>query len=109
MIWIDANISPLTAKWMVESFNIETISIRDLGLLRATDCEIFRAARDKNVILMTKDRDFIQLLDQHGPPPKVIWLTCGNTSNKNLAAILNKNLILALKLLNGSDSLVEIS
>jgi hypothetical protein len=30
---------------------------------------------------MTKDRDFVEMLQRLGPPPKVAWVTCGNTSN----------------------------
>jgi len=33
---------------------------------------------------MTKDVDFVDLLDQHGAPPQVILVTCGNTSNSRL-------------------------
>lgn len=31
---------------------------------------------------MSKDSDFLNLLDRHGPPLKIIWVTCGNTSNR---------------------------
>ena len=37
--------------------------------------------RQGNVIVLTKDSDFVQLLERRGPPPQVVWLTCGNTSN----------------------------
>jgi predicted nuclease of predicted toxin-antitoxin system len=37
---------------------------------------------------MTKDSDFVALLDRFGPPPQVIWITCGNTSNARLKEIL---------------------
>jgi predicted nuclease of predicted toxin-antitoxin system len=36
---------------------------------------------------MTKDGDFVDLLDQHGAPPQVILVTCGNTSNARLRQI----------------------
>jgi hypothetical protein len=26
---------------------------------------------------MTKDADFVELLEQHGPPPQVVLVTCG--------------------------------
>jgi len=53
--------------------------------------------------------DFLRLLEQYGPPPKVIWLTCGNTSNARLKEILNETLEKALELLQGNEQLVEIS
>jgi len=31
------------------------------------------------------------LLSQFGPPPKIIWITCGNTSNEAIKQIFSKN------------------
>lgn len=57
---------------------------------------------------MTKDSDFVQLLDQYGAPPQIIWLTCGNTSNANLKLVLGHTLTQALALLEAGEKLVEI-
>ncbi len=61
-----------------------------------------------DAIVLTKDEDFIGLLKKHKAPPKIIWLTCGNTSNKRLKEILSSKLNEALELLQAND-LVEIS
>ena len=58
---------------------------------------------------MTKDSDFVLLLERFGPPPQVIWLTCGNTSNARLKAILIDTLPGAIELLKSGEELVEIS
>ncbi len=58
---------------------------------------------------MTKDSDFVDLLDRLDAPPKIIWLTCGNTSNARLKEILNVTLIDALKILETGEKLIEIS
>lgn len=108
-IWIDAQLSPLVANWIKNKFNIETIPVRDLGLRDATDKEIFNRAKVEDVIIITKDADFKILQDKIGPPPKIIWLTCGNTSNKRLQEILNKNLEKSLSLLASGERIVEIS
>ena len=71
--------------------------------------EIFQAAkRDRNIV-MTKDSDFVSLLERFGPPPQVLWVTCGNTSNLRLKEILTSTLPKALELLNSGEKLVEIS
>jgi predicted nuclease of predicted toxin-antitoxin system len=57
---------------------------------------------------MTKDRDFIQLLSTEGPPPKVIWLRLGNSSNAALQAVLSTTLTKAIELLSESETWVEI-
>lgn len=108
-IWIDAQLSPAIALWIENNFGVKATALRDLGLRDAEDEEIFIAARNAGVIVMTKDSDFLSLLDRFGSPPKIIWLTCGNTSNANLKTILSKTLQTALDLLSGSEEIVEIS
>jgi len=66
---------------MRATFFIDCLPVRDLNLQRATDPEIFAAARGANVVVLTKDADFVELLEKHGPPPQVVLVTCGNTSN----------------------------
>ena len=80
-IWIDAHLSPAIATWITNTFGITAIALRDLGLRDAEDPEIFEAAKAQNVIFMTKDSDFVDLVERLEAPPQIIWLTCGNTSN----------------------------
>lgn len=80
-IWIDAQISPAIATWISSNYAVSAVAIRDLGLRDAEDNEIFEAARQEKAAVMTKDSDFVLLLDKLGSPPQVIWVTCGNTSN----------------------------
>ena len=57
---------------------------------------------------MTKDLDFIRLLDEQGRPPQVIWLRLGNSSNAALHQVLSTTLLQALELLRSGEPLVEI-
>lgn len=108
-IWIDAQMSPAIAAWISDNFPVRAIASRDLGLRNATDREIFFAARRETAIVMTKDSDFVSLLDELGMPPQVIWITCGNTSNARLREILTGTLPKALRLLGSGERLVEIN
>lgn len=108
-IWIDAQLSPAIAVWIEKDFDIKTVALRDLNLRNAEDEEIFAAAKKANAVVITKDSDFLSLLDRFGAPPKIIWLTCGNTSNANLKIILSKTLRNAIDLLNSGEEIVEIS
>ncbi len=58
---------------------------------------------------MTKDSDFVLLLEQLGPPPQVLWLTIGNTSNAHLKEVLSRSFASALELLLRGEALVEIT
>ncbi|MBO3463046.1 DUF5615 family PIN-like protein [Aetokthonos hydrillicola Thurmond2011] len=108
IIWIDAHLSPAIAAWITSTFGITALALRDISLRDAEDLEIFKAAKAQGVIFMTKDSDFVDLVDRFGAPPKIIWLTCGNTSNARLQEILSTTLLEALELLQGGEALVEI-
>ena len=108
-IWIDAQLSPSLAVWITETFGVASQAVRDLGLRESQDYPIFQAARKANAFVLTKDADFPHLLAQHGPPPKVLWLTCGNTSTQNVQRILSTTLSDALRILDSGESIVEIT
>ncbi len=108
-IWIDAYLSPAIATWITNTFGITALALRDIGLRDAEDPEIFEAAKAQAIILITKDSDFVDLVERLGSPPQIIWLTCGNTSNARLREILSTNLPRALEILQAGEALVEIS
>lgn len=109
IIWVDAQLSPAIAAWISENLVTDAVALRDLSLRDADDREIFLAAKRKSAILITKDSDFLRLLDELGAPPQVIWVTCGNTSNTRLKQILSSTLPKALELLQSGEELVEIN
>lgn len=78
-------------------------------MLGATDRIIFDAAREAGAVIVTKDNDFAQMIKRMGPPPQILWITCGNTSNARLREVLQTALPAAFDLLEHGESLVEIS
>ena len=108
-IWIDAQLSPSLAMWINQNFDtVSAKSVRAIGLRDANDEVIFQQAKIQNVVIMTKDIDFVRLLERNGPPPKLIWITAGNTSNYRMREILGKYLLIAINMLIIGESLVEI-
>jgi len=66
-LWIDAQLSPALAAWINRTYEeITAQSVRAVGLRDAEDEEIFRAARQADVMMMSKDSDFLNLLDRFG-------------------------------------------
>lgn len=108
-VWVDAHLSPAIASWITKTFGVTAFALRDVGLRDAEDLEIFEIAKAQGVIVMTKDSDFVNLVDRLGVPPQIVWLTCGNTSNARLREILSATLPEALELLRAGEALVEIS
>lgn len=110
IIWVDAQISPAVSAWINRTqSSIQAKSVRSLNFLHASDKEIFSAAKDANAVILTKDQDFYQLLTQLGPPPQILWLTCGNSSTRYLCSLLEKALPLAADLLRKGEPIVEIT
>ena len=107
-VWLDAHLSPRLARWMGERFGVNVFPLRDLGLRDASDEKIYLAARSSGAVVLTKDADFLKLLDRFGSPPQVIWLTCGNTSEDSLKELLSQHLDQALQLLRSGERMVEI-
>ena len=108
ILWLDAHLSPRTARWITKRFRVAAKPLRELGLREAEDADIWTAARDAEIVLVTKDADFEERVRRLGPPPQVIWLTCGNTSEARLKAILGGRLKVALDLIRSGEPLVEI-
>lgn len=108
-IWIDAQLSPEIATWVSSNFSVQAFALRDLGLRDATDQQIFAAAQKAGAVVMTKDSDFVALVERYGTPPQVLWLRGGNTSNARLKQVRQATLSPALRLLQAGEALIEIS
>ena len=108
IIWLDAHLSPSVARWISGTFVVECASARDLGLRDALDPPIFAAARAAGAVVMTKDADFPSMVERLGPPPRVIWLRCGNTSNAALKDLLIRELPGCIARLENGEAIIEL-
>jgi predicted nuclease of predicted toxin-antitoxin system len=55
-----------------------------------------------------KDRDFVELVKGRGAPPQIVWITCGNTSNREMMRILGGAFEKARSLIAAGEPVVEI-
>lgn len=88
---------------------MEAYSARYLNMVEAKDPQIFGAARAADVVVLTKDSDFVLLQERFGAPPRIMWVRCGNTSNAYLKRVLLQTFIQARQLLESGEVLVEIT
>ena len=58
----------------------ESLHARDVGLSQASDWDVWEYAREKRLVIVTKENDFNQMSFLYGAPPKVVWLRAGNCS-----------------------------
>jgi predicted nuclease of predicted toxin-antitoxin system len=108
-VWVDAQLPPALAGWLRELGEGQAVHVEDLGLLSADDPEIFEKARQAGAVVVTKDSDFVQLQERFGPPPRVLWITCGNRSNRFLKDLIVRSWPRVKALLMAGEILVEIS
>jgi predicted nuclease of predicted toxin-antitoxin system len=106
--WVDAQLPPLLAAWLSEQFHVEAFSLKTLGLRDACDAEIFEAAQQQGIVIISKDSDFVELVSRYGTPPQLIWVTCGNVTNRQLQMVFNNTFAASLELLAAGQVMVEI-
>lgn len=80
-----------------------------VGTQYPEDPDIFRAARAAGAVVITKDSDFVDLIERLGVPPQLVWLRCGNCSNPELERILRSTLPEAVQMLRRGEPVVEIT
>jgi predicted nuclease of predicted toxin-antitoxin system len=107
-VWIDAQLPPVLAEWLHSEYGVRAAHVLTLGMATASDREIFAAASRPGIIVVTKDSDFVLLLQQRGPPPQVVWVRSGNTTNRELRRMVLGSWEEAVALLAAGESLVEI-
>jgi predicted nuclease of predicted toxin-antitoxin system len=107
-VWIDAQLPPALAAWLRDEQGADAVHLVDLGMLKAADSTIFAAASAEQAVVVTKDSDFLALLRRHGPPPQMVWIRSGNTTNRELRRIILAAWPRAADLLAGGEPLVEI-
>ena len=107
--WLDAHLPPAIAPWIESQFGVECSHIRNLGLRDNEDFEIYREAKVSGAVIISKDKDFVDLSIRLGPPPQILLVTCGNTSNNRLQEIFKNAFGDALKFIKAGEPIVEIA
>lgn len=73
----DQNLSFKLCRLLADIFP-DSKQIRLIGMEEAADRAIWEFAKANGFILVSQDVDFADMATLYGPPPKVLWLRCGN-------------------------------
>ena len=73
MILLDENLSPRLVSRLASLFPGLT-HVRDMGLKRASDKQIWQRAKESGYTIVTADADFLAFNRRFGWPPKIIHL-----------------------------------
>lgn len=87
---LDQNLAPALARRLADVWP-GSRHVRDCGLERASDLEVWMYAIQEAFVIVSKDADFHQLSFLRGAPPKVIWVRKGNCSTNDVERIIRDN------------------
>ena len=102
---IDGQLPPALADWLRERGH-EAEHVFHIGMVAAPDAAIAAYAEANGAILVTKDEDFtaLRLPDRFG----LLWVRCGNATNRALIAWLEPRWPEIERLLNEGERFVEV-
>jgi predicted nuclease of predicted toxin-antitoxin system len=105
---LDANLSWKLVNKLTPVFS-ECVHVDYIGLpVPVEDKDIWNYALKNNFTIITKDNDFLDLLELNGFPPKVVLLKTGNNSSKSLAELLINIELKIEEMENSEYGLLEI-
>lgn len=64
--------------------------VRLLGMSDSDDRDIWLHSATSDFIIVTQDSDFADMAALLGPPPKVLWLRCGNQPTAIIEQLLRE-------------------
>lgn len=87
---LDQNLAPALARRLADVWP-GSRHVRDCGLERGSDLEVWMYAIQEAFVIVSKDADFHQLSFLKGAPPKVIWVRRGNCATGEVEQIIRDN------------------
>ena len=84
----DHNLSP-ALKAMLADLYPRSLHVWDLDMDTADDTVIWAYARERGLVIVTKDADYRDLSLARSHPPKVVWIRLGNGPTAEVSALLH--------------------
>lgn len=86
----DQNLSRYLKRRLVDLYP-DSLHVQDIGLESNPDLIVWGHAASQDLVIVTKDADFVELSLRLGHPPKVIWLRIGNAPTASVASLLRSS------------------
>jgi len=84
---LDENLSESVLPALADLYP-DSLHVRLLGAGGTSYESVWRLAKERGCILVTRDEDFLRLSIVRGAPPKVVWLALGNCSNQEVIHLM---------------------
>jgi len=104
---VDAQLPPALARFLSEE-GYEAEHVADVGLLAASDREIWDYAKEQEAVIISKDEDFAERALMAKEAPRVVWLRIGNSSKQALLLWFRNLLPEIISKLEAGEKLIEI-
>jgi predicted nuclease of predicted toxin-antitoxin system len=103
---VDAQLPPSLAEALRHA-GCQAVHLIDLGLLEATDRQIWDEAVSRSAVLVTKDRDFALRRTAGNAGPAILWIRVGNTSNRKLIELVLQALPAIIEAVERDEAVIE--
>jgi len=102
---VDAQLPPALCAWL-GGHGHEALHVTQIGMGAANDAAIASYAETNGLTLVSKDEDFVvlRLPDRFG----LLWLRCGNATNRALVAWLTPRWPQITTLLDRGERFIEV-
>jgi predicted nuclease of predicted toxin-antitoxin system len=104
---IDAQLPPSLAEALRDA-GLQAKHVADLGLLTATDRQVWEEAVSQSAVLVTKDRDFSLLRAARSTGPSILWIRMGNSDNRTLIDQILRALPKIMAALQRGETVIEL-
>lgn len=102
---VDAQLSPRLAEWLrAKGHDADHVAIALQPT--AQDNEIVASA--VGAVIVTKDGDFVSLVEGRQDAPQLLWIRCGNTRNVAMFALLEDNWTRIEQELRSGQAIIEL-
>ena len=93
----DQNLSPRLVERLDDRFG-GSVHVLDVGLSKASDAEVLEFAAHLDMTIVTKDKDFADMVTVRDGVPRVLWVMLGNATTDEVAEAI----------IDAADSILEL-
>jgi len=104
---VDAQLPPSLAEALRHAGH-QAVHVIDLGMLAATDQQIWDEAISRSAVLVTKDRDFPLRRAAMNDGPTILWVRVGNIGNRKLIELTLRALPAITEAIERGEAVIEL-
>ena len=99
---------PATLARFLSSLGEDCRHVLECGLAQASDREIWSFAAAENLVLISKDEDFLHLAKRTGAAVQLVWVRLGNCRNAALIEAFGNAWPRVLKSMESGERVIEL-